>query len=125
MPLASGVICLSAALCPPSSWTEEHLLEWVYEGFDQQRLEEWSSFYTGRACVAPTNAAADTLNNAMLSRLTSASEHVSYSRDSALTDILAACDYSMDSSDYFIPAVAILSLPTFFLPTRLNYVEVH
>ena len=80
----------------PADTTPETLLDWVYDGLHSTEPAQWHDFYADRACVAPTNDAADQLNNIMFAKLDSASEHISYSRDFAVSENPADMEYSSE-----------------------------
>ena len=80
---------------PPDS-KPEHLLSWVYDGFEKVEPAQWHDYYAHRACVAPTNEACDALNRTMLEQLDPSSERVSYSRDLASSESPLDTEYSVE-----------------------------
>ena len=63
--LSSACVDLPSAISVPCPATPADLLAWVFNGFETLQPAQWPQFYESRAVLAPTNDAADDLNNHM------------------------------------------------------------
>ena len=85
--LSGTTVELPYDICAPSDWTPLDLLNWVYDGFADVPPAAWPQYYASRSVLAPTNEAADTLNEHMLLQLDASSEEISYSRDIMISEV--------------------------------------
>ena len=114
MELSEAAIELPLAVCAPSDWTSASLLNWVYEGFDQVPPAQWPQFYATRAVLAPTNEAADALNEQMLLQLDRCSEQISYSRDVTTSEVALQDVYTPE----FLHSITCAGMPPHALRLR-------
>ena len=88
-----GLTCRFPPLCFIAGSMLDLLL-CVYEGFEEVLPAQWCEFYSKRAVVTPTNAAADSINVTMLDRLPTQCEKVSLSVDQACGEVALDDSYS-------------------------------
>lgn len=94
--MALPVIELPPQLNAPDHQGLSDLLDWVYDGFLSVEPARWPQFYDHRAVLAPTNGAANEINNIMLAQLPAAGERCYLSKDVAVAEVECLGEYSTE-----------------------------
>ena len=95
-------------------WSPASLLAWVYEGHTEVPPARWPQYYASRAVLAPTNEAADVLNEHMLLQLDAGTEQISYSRDLIMSEVETKEVYTQE----FLHSINCSGLPPHSLRLR-------